>query len=244
MLRRRIKRCSFALLVGVLVVFATRAQSEPESSKGGGIPSGDYIRAQIKGQLSAAVGTGAQHTGFQISASAVTWEVDASANKMLLRKAEQLDGRLAIATGTYAESRAVSPVRRILTARNLVSGSEKGRGEYIDVTVMGTLKMGVMAIGAETTGVTITAGAVTWELDLEGNQHEIASKLNGRKAIVSGQLRNEGGVEVKTRFIVTVRSIKAANRLVGQPILKGLEMVIARGTDPTRMCPPQNEKKA
>jgi hypothetical protein len=89
-------------------------------------------------------------------------------------------------------------------------GDIKGRGEYIDVTVMGTLKTGVMAIGAETTGVTITSGAVTWELDLEGNQREVASRLNGRKAIVSGRLRSESGVEVKTRFIVKVRSIKAA----------------------------------
>jgi hypothetical protein len=89
-------------------------------------------------------------------------------------------------------------------------GGKKGRGEYIEVTVLGTLKMGVMAIGAENTGVTITSGAVTWELDLEGSQRDIASKLNGRRAIVSGELRKEGGVEVKTRFIIKVRSIKPA----------------------------------
>ena len=90
------------------------------------------------------------------------------------------------------------------------SSGEKGRGDYIDVTVIGTLKTGVMAIGAETTGATITSGVVTWELDLQDNQREVAGKLNGRKAIVSGRLRNEGGVEVKNRFIVKVRSIKAA----------------------------------
>jgi hypothetical protein len=100
--------------------------------------------------------------------------------------AEQLDGKLAIATGTYAERRDGSRVHRILTAQTLRSEAEKGRGEYIDVTVHGTLKSGVIAIGAETTGVTITASAVTWELELKGNQHQVADKLNGSKAIVSG----------------------------------------------------------
>jgi trans-2-enoyl-CoA reductase len=105
----------------------------------------------------------------------------------------------------------------ILAAQAQSAAEQKGAsderrrgGDYIDVTVKGTLKMGVMAIGAETTGATITSDEVTWELDLEGNQPEAASKLNGRKAIVSGRLRNESGVEVRNRFIIRVRSIKPA----------------------------------
>jgi hypothetical protein len=209
-LRRQLKRCSVAMLVGVFVVLSASAQSDPASAKGRGIASGDYIQAEIKGQFSRAAGTGGDHTGFQISASAATWEVDASTSKTLLHMAEQLDGKLAIATGTYAERRDGSRVRRILTAQTLRSAAEKGRGEYIDVTVHGTLKSGVIAIGAETTGVTITASAVTWEVELKGNQHQVADKLNGSKAIVSGRLRREAGVEVKNRFIVNVRSIKSA----------------------------------
>lgn len=84
------------------------------------------------------------------------------------------------------------------------------RGDYIDVTMRGTLKAGVMAIGAETTGVTLTAGTVTWELDLDDRQREIASRLDGRRAIVSGELRNARGVEIRNRSIVKVRSIKKA----------------------------------
>jgi hypothetical protein len=197
------------MLVGVLVVLSAPAQSDPASAKGSGIPSGDYIQAEIKGQFSRVAGTGGEHAGFQISAGAVTWEVDASTSKTLLQMAEQLDGKLAIATGPYAQRRDGSRVRRILTAQTLRSETEKGRGEYIDVTVHGTLKSGVIAIGAETTGVTITASAVTWELELKGNQHQVADKLNGSKAIVSGRLRREAGVEVKNRFIVNVRSIKS-----------------------------------
>jgi hypothetical protein len=199
------------MLVGVLVVLSARAQSEPASAKGGGIPSGDYIQAEIKGQFSTAGGSGGEHTGYQISASAVTWEVDAFANKTLLQMAEQLDGKLAIARGTYAERRGGSRMRRILTAQTLGPEAEKGRGEYIEVTVLGTLKSGVIAIGAETTGVTITANAVTWELELNGNQHQVASKLSGSKAIVSGRLRREAGVEVKNRFIVKVRNIQVGD---------------------------------
>jgi hypothetical protein len=210
MLRRQIKRCSLALFVGVLVVLSARAQSGLASAKGGDMRSGDYIQAEVKGQLSKVVGTGGEHTGFQIRANGVTWEVDASANNAFHQIAEKLDRKLVIATGTYAERSGVSRVRWILTVEDLESAPEKGRGEYIDVTVHGTLKSGVIAIGAETTGVTITASAVTWELELQGKQQITAGKMSGSKAIVSGQLRREGGVEVKNRFIVKVRSIKSA----------------------------------
>lgn len=68
-----------------------------------------------------------------------------------------------------------------------------------------------MAIGAETTGATITSGAVTWDLELDGKQLKVASELNAGKVIISGRLRPAGGVEVKNRFIVKVRSIKAVH---------------------------------
>jgi hypothetical protein len=210
MLNRQTKRSVLALFAGVFVVLSARAQPGPASAKWGDIRSEDRIRAEVKGQFSKAGVTGGEHTGFQITANGVTWEVDASADKRLLQMAEQLDGKPAIATGTYAERTGVARVRRILTATALESKTEKGRGEYTDVTVHGTLKVGVIAIGAETTGVTITASAVTWDLDLDGNQQKVASKLNGSKAIISGRLRQGGGVEVKNRFIVKVRSVKPA----------------------------------
>ena len=87
-------------------------------------------------------------------------------------------------------------MRRILTVQALESGTATGRGEYVDVTVRGMLKAGVIAIGAETTGVTATAGPVTWELELRGSQYEIADKLNGGQATVSGQLRHDAGIEI------------------------------------------------
>ena len=158
--------------------------------------------------MSKAASPAGEHTGFQIAANGVTWEIDASAAKPLTQAAEQLEGKVALVTGSYSEQQDGSHVRRILTPEKILSGSSKGRGEYIDVTVHGTLNSGVMAIGAETTGVTITAGAVTWELELQRDQRRRALKLSGSKVIVSGQLRREDGVEVRHRLIVKVRNIK------------------------------------
>jgi hypothetical protein len=81
--------------------------------------------------------------------------------------------------------------------------------ERIDVTVSGTLKAGVVAIGGETTGVTITADGITWELQLRGKQLEAAGDLNGRNAVVTGRLVRRKGVELPDRYVVEVRSISA-----------------------------------
>jgi trans-2-enoyl-CoA reductase len=82
--------------------------------------------------------------------------------------------------------------------------------ERIDVTVRGIVKSGVMAIGAETTGVTITANGVTWDLELQGKQANTAAELDGRMAVVAGQLARKRGVERAERYVVKVKSIKAA----------------------------------
>ena len=85
-----------------------------------------------------------------------------------------------------------------------------GPGEHIDVTVRGIVKSGVVAIGAETTGTTITANGVTWELELQGKQASRASELNGRMAVVTGELTVLRGVERRERPVVKVKSIRAA----------------------------------
>lgn len=84
--------------------------------------------------------------------------------------------------------------------------------DSIQVTMTGTLKTGIVAIGAETTGTTITAGNVTWELDF-GKREDLrvaAEKLNGQPVTVTGALEKRPGVEVKERWIVTVASLKSA----------------------------------
>lgn len=82
--------------------------------------------------------------------------------------------------------------------------------DQITVRVVGTLKTGIAAIGCETTGTTITAKGVTWELDL-GGQPELrnrADQLEGQKVMVEGSLERRAGVEIPERWIVSVTKLE------------------------------------
>jgi hypothetical protein len=87
------------------------------------------------------------------------------------------------------------------------SGEPKAAADRVEVTVSGTLRMGVMAIGAETTGVTIAADGMTFELELTPRQVEAARKLDGRKATVKGTLELREGVEIRRRAIIKVSRV-------------------------------------
>ncbi|NND96542.1 MAG: hypothetical protein HKN47_04335 [Pirellulaceae bacterium] len=85
--------------------------------------------------------------------------------------------------------------------------------DSINVTVVGTLRTGIIAIGGETTGTTITAKGITWELDL-GKKAEIrqaAEMLTGKKVIVRGSLERRKGVEVQQRWIVSVTGLQVTD---------------------------------
>lgn len=86
--------------------------------------------------------------------------------------------------------------------------------ESITVEIRGTLHAGVFAIGGETTGTTITARGLTFELEL-GDKPELAKQaesLDGRRVIVTGTLEGKKGVEIPLRWIVTVKSLKPAEK--------------------------------
>ena len=91
---------------------------------------------------------------------------------------------------------------------------DEATDSYIKVEIKGTLITGVAQIGGETTGVLIRTSDVVWELDLQRNDkwRELANSLNGRKALVSGTFRRKKGLEVPVREIVSVESLKAADR--------------------------------
>ena len=82
--------------------------------------------------------------------------------------------------------------------------------ESVEVTVVGTLKTGIVSIGAETTGSTITAKGITWELDFgkDAALKATAEKLSGQQVTVTGTLERRPGVEVKERWIVIVKTLK------------------------------------
>ena len=85
--------------------------------------------------------------------------------------------------------------------------------------VRGTVRTGIMAIGGETTGVTIAARGATWELDLSKDPalRAKAESLSGRKAVVRGSLEVRPGVERRQRWIVTVTGLEAAEPPAGKP---------------------------
>ena len=97
----------------------------------------------------------------------------------------------------------------LASATILAADPKPTSDESINVTVSGTLRTGVVAIGGETTGTTITAEGITWELDLGKNEEfvEAAKKLDGKKVVVQGSLERRPGVEVKERWIVTVTGL-------------------------------------
>lgn len=86
--------------------------------------------------------------------------------------------------------------------------SRKESGHYILVTVRGVLNTGIVAIGGETTGTTITANGVTFEVDLGDKTEwaEQADQQNGQTTEVKGFLHRRPGVEVKERWIIKVEA--------------------------------------
>lgn len=91
-------------------------------------------------------------------------------------------------------------------------GRKRAGKDSITVKVVGKLRTGIVAIGGETTGTTITANRITWELDLSKTPafQKTAKMLNGKRAVVTGSLERRKGVERKVRWIVTVTSLKPA----------------------------------
>jgi len=97
----------------------------------------------------------------------------------------------------------------LLSAANSLAADED---QHIKVEIRGVLKSGIVAIGGETTGVTITANKVTWELDFSQAKdlQKLATELNGKTVDVTGKYIRKPGVEIRERHIVVVETLKAA----------------------------------
>lgn len=92
---------------------------------------------------------------------------------------------------------------------------EQTAADSINVVVVGTLKTGIMAIGGETTGTTITANGVTWELELQDvKQFEFAKQNANQRVRVTGEFVQFGGVEVPDRSVVLVRTLEPPNKII------------------------------
>jgi len=80
------------------------------------------------------------------------------------------------------------------------------------IEVAGKLKTGVVAIGGETTGVTIEAKDGTYELDLGKDEalKKKADELNGMMVRAMGTLETRKGVEGKDRKVIVVSKLEGA----------------------------------
>ncbi len=97
-----------------------------------------------------------------------------------------------------------------------------GYSDSIHVEVKGTLRTGIVAIGGETTGTTISAKDITWELDFGGNPdlQALAEKLNGKTVVARGSLDRKKGIEIRQRWIVAVCEIEPAGQDRGETSLE------------------------
>jgi hypothetical protein len=99
-----------------------------------------------------------------------------------------------------------------LVVRSQAGGDAQKEETYVKVEVKGKLQTGIMAPGGETTGVIVQTDTLTLELDL-GKSKDLkatADKLKNQVVVATGTLTMRKGVAVKTRLIVTVTDLKAA----------------------------------
>ena len=115
----------------------------------------------------------------------------------------------------YAMARIARSRVRSIHGKPLPGGggptSEADAEDFIRVQMRGKLRTAVVAVGAETTGVTLSAGNVTWELDLArlpAEQRDV-NRYNGTRVTVRGELQRREGVERPDRWIVVVTSLSA-----------------------------------
>jgi len=100
-------------------------------------------------------------------------------------------------------------ISMLAVARPAIGADQSGS---ITVDVTGVLHAGIVAIGGETTGVTISAKGITWELEFGDDRElrESASRLDGKMVRVQGSLERRKGIEVAERWIVTVGGLAPA----------------------------------
>ncbi len=83
--------------------------------------------------------------------------------------------------------------------------------QYVKVEIRGRFKTGMVAIGGETTGMTVTADGTTLEVDIPEDKAQLRKQvdaLDGKAVLIKGSLRVKDGVETGKRIIVTLFSIE------------------------------------
>lgn len=98
----------------------------------------------------------------------------------------------------------------------------------VSVQCHGLLRHGIVAIGGETTGTTISFHRITWELQFaDDHGREFAALHHKKPVLVTGALRKVISTESMTRWIVDVKKISASDSRDSEA--EGAQ-VIVRGT--------------
>lgn len=91
----------------------------------------------------------------------------------------------------------------------------------VSVEFCGRLRDGVMAIGGECTGTTISCERIVWELQLSNEaERQFAEQHNKDTIVVTGRLRKVTGIETKDRWIIDVEKLSKSDSTKDKPSIK------------------------
>jgi len=119
-----------------------------------------------------------------------------------------------------------------LLPAGLSADKSRSDGEAPEASVFvechGRLRNGVVAVGGETTGTTISFHRITWELQLPDEASRQFAEMNHKAPVtVTGRLRKVIGTEELVRWIVDVETLSAGYS--GEAAEEGANITI-RGT--------------
>ena len=103
----------------------------------------------------------------------------------------------------------------------------------VSVECCGRLRHGVVAIGGETTGTTITFNRIVWELQLHDDaQREFAQEHHKEPVVVTGRLKRIAGIETKVRWVIDVKKLSEPDATTDTERARMTIQGTLRATDP------------
>jgi len=122
----------------------------------------------------------------------------------------------------------VSCLVHSITAADEAFFDESETAPSVSVLCQGRLRHGVVAIGGETTGTTITFHRTTWELKLPDKASgDFAERNHKKPVVVTGTLRKVAATESRVRWIIDVTRI---TELSAREVPKDSATMTIRGT--------------
>lgn len=97
--------------------------------------------------------------------------------------------------------------------------SDRMKPDEVRIECHGKLRHGVVAIGGETTGTTVTFDRMVWELRLPNEAlRKFAADHNKQPIVVTGVVRHVAGTERKARWIIDVEKLTEGTQKDGATV--------------------------